>query len=145
MISVVMPVYNSEKYLAEAIQSILNQTHKNFELICINDGSTDKSQEIIEYFSSRDARIVVINQPNKGVVSSLNLAISLAKYDYIARMDADDISHPTRLDKQIRYMTSNKDISILGTAYNYVDINGRVLKTRKPLDLPLYFQTSVIT
>ncbi|NYQ26939.1 glycosyltransferase family 2 protein, partial [Escherichia coli] len=89
MISVVMPVYNSEKYLAEAIQSILNQTHKNFELICINDGSTDKSQEIIEYFSSRDARIVVINQPNKGVVSSLNLAISLAKYDYIARMDAD--------------------------------------------------------
>ncbi|ENU2505986.1 glycosyltransferase family 2 protein [Escherichia coli] len=132
MISVVMPVYNSEKYLAEAIQSILNQTHKNFELICINDGSTDKSQEIIEYFSSRDARIVVINQPNKGVVSSLNLAISLAKYDYIARMDADDISHPTRLDKQIRYMTSNKDISILGTAYNYVDINGRVLKTRKP-------------
>ncbi|WP_209299498.1 glycosyltransferase family 2 protein [Escherichia coli] len=90
MISVVMPVYNSEKYLAEAIQSILNQTHKNFELICINDGSTDKSQEIIEYFSSRDARIVVINQPNKGVVSSLNLAISLAKYDYIARMDADD-------------------------------------------------------
>ncbi len=132
MISVVMPVYNSERYLPEALQSILNQTHKNFEFICVNDGSTDKSLEILEEFAKRDARIIIINQPNKGVVSSLNLAISLSKYNYIARMDSDDISHPTRLDRQIKYMNSNKDISILGTAYNYVDVDGMVLNTRKP-------------
>lgn len=132
MISVIMPVYNSEKYLAEAVQSILNQTYKNFEFICINDGSSDKSLEILEGFAKNDSRIVVINQPNSGIVSSLNYAISLAKYDFVARMDSDDISHPARLEKQLSFLLSNSDISILGTSYNYVDVNGNILDTRKP-------------
>jgi len=119
-ISVVMSVYNAQKYLDEAIQSILSQTYKDFEFIIINDGSTDKSLEIIEKYQTQDERIVLISRKNKGLVASLNEGIEKARGKYIARMDADDISLPQRFEKQIELMES-ENIDICGG--NYLSIN----------------------
>ncbi|HOL87585.1 MAG TPA: glycosyltransferase family 2 protein, partial [Defluviitoga tunisiensis] len=114
MISVIMPVYNGEKYLPEAIESILNQTYKNFEFIIINDGSTDRTEEII--LSYKDDRIIYVkNEKNLQIVESLNKGINLAKGKYIARMDADDISLPKRLEKQIEFMEKNTHVGVCGT------------------------------
>lgn len=114
-LSVLMPVYNGEKYLKESIESILTQTYREFEFIIINDGSTDKSLEIIEYYSSLDNRIKVISRENKGLVYSLNEGVKLSTGRYIARMDADDISYKDRFQKQIDYLLDNQDVYILGT------------------------------
>ena len=111
IISVIMPVYNAEKYLEEAILSILNQTHKNFEFIIINDGSIDKSLEIIYKYQKKDKRIVLINRKNKGLITSLNEGIEKSSGSYIARMDADDISLAKRFERQIKLMElENLDI-----------------------------------
>ena len=102
LVSVIMPVYNGAMYLNEAITSILGQTYSNFEFIIINDGSTDRSEEIILSFS--DSRIVYVKNPeNYRLIKTLNLGFSMAKGRYIARMDADDISHPDRLLKQVDF------------------------------------------
>lgn len=114
MISVVMPVYNGEKYLKEAIDSILNQTFTDFEFLIINDGSTDETEEII--LSYDDSRIrYVKNETNLQIVKTLNKGIELARGKYIARMDADDISLPNRLEKQVQFLEDNPDIDICGT------------------------------
>lgn len=107
-ISVVLPVYNSDKYLAEAIASVLKQTFTDFELIIVNDGSTDSSLNIIKDFMSTDNRIVLISRENKGIVKSLNEAILSAKGKYIARMDADDICMPNRFAEQMQFIHENK-------------------------------------
>lgn len=118
LISVIMPVYNAEKYLKESIESILNQTYKNFEFIIINDGSTDDSLKIINYYAAKDNRIRIISRENKGLVYSLNQGIKLAKGKYIARMDADDISIIDRFEKQIKYFDKN-EVDILGSFMKY--------------------------
>lgn len=115
MISVVMPVYNSEKYLEEAIESILTQTYSDFEFIIINDGSTDGSLEIIEKFQNYDKRIICISQENGGVASALNAGLLRAKGDYIVRMDADDVSYPNRLEVLNEFMECNKNVDICGS------------------------------
>ena len=120
-ISVIMSVYNDEKYLAKSIESILNQTYSDFEFIIINDGSTDKSMEIIDRYKNEDKRVVVVNQENMGLTKSLNKAIKLSKGKYIARMDSDDISVSNRLEKQIEFLKHNKDYALVGT--NIVKIN----------------------
>ena len=113
-ISVIMPVYNGEKYLKESIESILNQTYSDFEFIIINDHSTDNTEQIIK--SYKDARIrYLINESNLGVARSLNKGLALAQGNYIARMDADDISINTRFEKQISYLNNNLNIAVLGT------------------------------
>lgn len=103
-LSVVMPVYNAEPYLDEAIQSILSQSFTNFEFIIIDDGSTDRSSEIIEKYSKLDSRIKVISQKNHGLIYSLNLGLELSKGRFIARMDADDVSMPKRFELQLDKM-----------------------------------------
>lgn len=114
MVSVVMPVYNGSKYLKEAIDSILNQTFTNFELIIINDGSTDNSEDII--FSYQDRRIYYLkNEHNKGICITLNRGLDNARGKYIARMDCDDISMPQRLAKQVNYLERHRDVGALGT------------------------------
>jgi len=134
MISVVMSVYNAEEYLDESIQSILNQTYKNFEFIIINDGSTDKSQDIINKYIEQDNRIIVINRENKGLPYSLNEGIVKSKGNYIARMDADDISMSNRFEEQIKFMEENQDIGICGTFIESFgkNINNRI--QRYPLE-----------
>jgi glycosyltransferase involved in cell wall biosynthesis len=110
MISVVMSAYNAEKYISEAIESILNQSYEDFEFIIINDCSNDNTLEIIKRYSSQDPRIKLINnKENLGLTSSLNKAIKSSKGKYIARMDADDISEKTRFEKQIEFLEKNID------------------------------------
>jgi len=112
-VSVVMSVYNGENYLREAIDSILGQTYKYFEFIIIDDGSTDSSAEIIRSYT--DPRILLIQQENKGLAAALNNGIMKTKGKYIARMDADDRSHPERLLKQVEFMHNNAHCVVLGT------------------------------
>lgn len=113
-VSVIMPAYNAQKYIAEAIDSILNQTFSNFELIIVNDASSDNTESIIT--SYRDPRIVYLkNETNLGVAKTLNYGLSVAQGEYIARMDADDISLPTRLEMQCNYLDANPLIAVLGT------------------------------
>lgn len=114
LISVILPVYNAEKYLSEAIESILIQTLDDFELIIINDGSTDESLNIINSFIEKDKRIKLITRENKGLVASLNEGIALSNGKFIARMDADDICLPTRFQEQINYMC-HFDIDLCGS------------------------------
>lgn len=114
LVSVLLPVYNGEAYLKEAIESILNQTYKNFELLIINDGSTDRSVEIIE--SHKDSRIrLVHNEANLKLIPTLNRGLDLAHGEYVARMDCDDISLPERLTKQVAFMTEHPEVGICGT------------------------------
>lgn len=113
-VTVLMPVYNAERFLHEAINSILEQSFKPFEFLIIDDGSTDRSAEIVESF--RDPRIrFVRNSHNMGITSTLNKGIALASCELIARMDADDISHPQRLQKQFGYMKRNPNCAMLST------------------------------
>lgn len=128
LISVILPVYNGEEYLDEAIQSILNQTYTNFEFIIINDGSTDKSLEIIKKYKEKDQRIVVISRENKGLIATLNEGIQKAKGKYIARMDQDDISLAKRFEEQIKFLEKNHEIGACGT---WVEVFGENIKTKK--------------
>lgn len=113
-VTVLLPVFNDEKYLDQSIDSILNQSYTDFEFLIINDGSTDSTLKILEKFS--DERIKVINNPsNQGLVFSLNLGLDLAIGEFIIRMDSDDISLPERIQKQVDFMESNPEIVICGT------------------------------
>ncbi len=112
-ISVIMSVYNGETYLEEAIESVRNQTFKNWELIVINDCSTDSTAKILADFSLKDGRIKVhTNEVNLRLPASLNKAVSLSSGKYIARMDADDICLPERLERQYRFMEENKEVAL---------------------------------
>src|SRR5579859_5463295 len=113
LLSVILPVYNREQYISRCIDSILEQTFENFELIILNDGSTDNTEEIIK--SKKDSRIVYVeNKLNQGLIRTLNRGLYLSKGEYIGRMDSDDICLPNRFKTQISYMLENKDTDILG-------------------------------
>jgi len=114
-VSVIMAVYNGEKYLKSAIESILNQTVKNFEFILIDDGSKDRSLEIIKEFSKTDKRIKILKNPiNIGLTKSLNKAIKYSTGNFIARQDVDDVSLPHRLEKQLYFLNNNPDYAFCG-------------------------------
>lgn len=127
-ISVILPVYNGEAYLPLAIDSVLAQTYTDFELIIINDASTDATEFIIQKYQAADPRIVYHkNETNLKVVGSLNKGISLSKGEYIARMDADDFSLPTRFEKQVSYLDTHPEISMVDVLMTYFDENGEML------------------
>lgn len=128
LLSVIMSVYNAEKYLDESIQSILTQTYKLFEFIIIDDGSKDRSYEIIKNYQHQDSRIILISRENRGLIESLNEGISIAKGKYVLRMDADDIALPSRLQEQFNFMESNPNIGISGTG---IIAFGHKMKNRK--------------
>lgn len=132
-ISVILPVYNSEKYLDESISSILNQTFKNIELIIINDGSKDNSLKIIKKYADKDKRIKLINNSkNIGLAASLNKAIEKSQGKYIARMDADDVSFPERLKIQFNYLESNLDVFLCSGSAIIIDENGQEIGKQIP-------------
>ena len=141
LISVILPVYNGEKYLKEAIESILNQTYTNFEFIIINDGSKDSSLEIIKEYEKEDERIIVISRENKGLIATLNEGIEKAKGKYIARMDQDDISLPQRLETQLKYMITN-NLDICGGNYLIIDQNSKTISTS---EVPENFSEILLT
>lgn len=122
-VNVVMSVFNDERYVGEAVDSILNQTFRDFEFIIINDGSTDRTREILS--SYRDHRIHLFDQENMGLTKSLNRGLSLARSEYIARMDGDDISDSTRLEKEVRFLDQNRDVGLVGTFAYRIDEQGK--------------------
>jgi len=123
-ISVVMPVYNGAAYVAQAVESILAQTYRDFEFVIVNDGSTDRSERILRDFAGRDQRIKLISRPNTGIVGALNDGLAAAKADLIARMDADDVALPARLEKQLAYMRSHPEVVALGSRVVGIDPYG---------------------
>lgn len=116
-VSFLVPVYNGENYVQEAIFSLLRQTFRDFEIVVVNDGSTDATREILSLMESGDSRIKVVHQANGGIVSALNRAFLEAKGRYIARMDCDDLSHPDRLRLQYEFMERFRDVVVCGTNY----------------------------
>lgn len=119
LVSVVMPVFNSAKYLGKSLDSVVKQTYSNIEIIVINDGSKDRSSEIIGKF--KDSRIKLINfKRNKGIVSALNKGLDLAKGKYIIRMDSDDIAHKDRVKKQVEFMEAHPKIGVCGSAIKVI-------------------------
>jgi glycosyltransferase involved in cell wall biosynthesis len=138
-VSVVMSVYNGEKYLREAVESILTQTFDDFEFLIVDDCSTDASPGILNDYQQRDKRIKVIkNGRNIGLTRSLNKAIKQSSGDYIARLDADDISLPQRLEKQYLFLTRNPLYSIVGTRTCLIDSDGRFIKKQRR---PIFFRS----
>lgn len=129
-ITVLMPAYNAAAYIAEAITSVLQQTFTDFELLIVNDGSTDNTTEVIRSFN--DSRIILINRNNGGVAEALNTGLKHARAQYIARFDADDICHPKRLEVQYDFMVSNPQYHILGSAADYVDMYGNYVFNYQP-------------
>ena len=134
-ISVIMSVYNGEKYLREAMESILNQTSTDFEFIIVNDGSTDNSLEIIRSYG--DERIKIINnEENIGLTKSLNKALKVARGEYIARQDADDVSLQNRFEEQVSYLENHPETALLGTNNYFIDENGKIVGKRIVLAKP---------
>jgi len=124
-VSVLMPAYNAEKYIPEAIESILNQTFADFEFIIIDDCSTDKTWEIIQEYAQKDQRIVPIrNEKNLGITGNRNLLVSLAKGKYIVWQDADDISMPRRIERQFDLMEKNEEVGICGGWLQFFNESG---------------------
>lgn len=156
-ISVVMSVYNEEIYLRSAIESVLNQTFKDFEFIIINDCSTDKTVDILKEFEAKDNRIILfekpINKGFKGFVENLNIGISKARGKYIARMDADDFCLPGRLEKQFNFLEENPEVFLTGSSMILMNeksedtgemsalSNPDLIRKRTKIDNPIFHPT----
>ncbi len=124
-ISVILPSYNAERYIVEAIDSVLRQSFSNFELLVIDDGSSDRSAELVERFD--DDRVYLHRKEcNTGIIGTLNLGIELARGEFIARMDADDVSIGTRFAQQIAHMDNHPSVGVLGTNFTIIDDSGRL-------------------
>ncbi len=130
-ITVMMPCFNAEDFISDAIQSVLCQTFSDFELLIINDGSTDHTIELVKSFD--DKRIKILEQENQGVAVALNYGLEYARASYIARFDADDICFADRLKKQYEFMRSNPDCIVVGSGAEYVDNSGNYIFTHLPL------------
>jgi glycosyltransferase involved in cell wall biosynthesis len=131
-VSVVLPVFNGEAHIAEALESILVQTMPDFELLIINDGSTDGTRAIVEDYARRDARIVLFNTPNRGIVAALNYGLELAGGEFIARMDADDIAVPDRFEIQLAIL--KRDPAVVTCGGNMVKFGAAKGTLRFPRD-----------
>lgn len=130
LITVLMPVYNtSEEWLRQAIESILGQTYKNIELLIVTDGPTDNSCEVVEEYASKDDRVTVVhNEKNLGLIKTLNKGLSIAKGNYIARMDSDDIALPNRLKVELKHLIDNK-LNLVGGRLQKIDEAGIKIST----------------
>lgn len=125
LVSVLLPVYNGERHLGDAMDSVLRQTYPRFELIAIDDGSTDATWDMLQHYAARDQRVASLrNGRNIGVARSLNRGLAVAQGEYIARQDADDVSSLERLRKQVEFMTANPDIGLLGSSAENIGEEG---------------------
>lgn len=135
-VSVIMSVYNAEVHLADAIRSILDQTFADFEFLIVDDGSRDRSAEIMDGFAATDPRIRVIHQENRGLIASLNRLLDEARAPLVARMDADDVSLPTRFERQVAFLSEHPDHGVVGTNTHELDQHGTIFECTDlhPLD-----------
>ena len=117
MVSIIMPVYNSEKYVSDAIESVCNQSYKTWELLIVNDGSTDHSSKIIDDYAKKDSRIKVFHRINEGVSMARNYALDKCNGNYITFIDSDDVYHPERLKKMVQIFVQNPDCDIVFTRH----------------------------
>ena len=124
-VSVVMPVYNGEKYIRQSIDSILHQTFKDFELLIINDGSIDNTRIIIDSYAVVDPRVKVFHRKHEGVSAASNFGLETAIGEYIARLDSDDIATPERLEVQVKYLDEHPDIDLVGSYFRAFYEDGR--------------------
>jgi glycosyltransferase involved in cell wall biosynthesis len=126
-VSIVMPAYNASRFIAHAIESVLAQTWQDFELIVINDGSTDTTLEIAEKYAAQDGRVKVYTQPNLGFAETLHRGFQLAASDWVFRMDADDLMRPNRLERQLAFIAEHPELSVASSLVRHIDNNGRVI------------------
>ena len=134
MVTIGLPFYNAEKYLALAIESVLQQTYTDWELLLLDDGSTDNSLSIAQSYAQKDSRIKVISDgKNKNLATRLNELPSLAQGLYLARMDADDIMHSARIERQLAVLKAHPEIDVLGTNAYIINDENAVTSTRYPL------------
>lgn len=126
LLTIAIPIFNAEKHLSEAIQSVLNQTFQDFELILINDGSTDNSINIMTSFN--DKRISIVNDgKNYGLIERLNQSVDIAKGKYYARMDADDIMYISRIQEQVDYLETHPDVDVVGSSVMTIDDDNNII------------------
>ncbi|MEN8221095.1 MAG: glycosyltransferase [Pseudomonadota bacterium] len=126
-LTVIMPVYNAERYLSAAIESVLGQTYKHFKFIIINDGSTDRSGDIIDQYKALDSRILALSQPNSGISQTRNRGLEAAQTEWVALMDADDIMLPERLEQQLAFIEKHTNIRVASCRAIYIDENDNEL------------------
>lgn len=131
-ISVLIPTYNGAKYIQSALESVLSQKYADYEILIIDGGSTDNTEELIKKLNNKRIRYYK-NEQNMGIVASLNRGLDLAKGKYIARMDADDLMLGNRLQAQIEFLEKNKNYGMVGCWYHTIDENGKIIHTRKTL------------
>lgn len=127
-VSVVMSCYNGEEWIRESIQSVIDQTYTNFEFIIVDDGSTDRSLDIMNEFARQDERITVIAKENTGLTHSLNIGLNESKGEWIARIDSDDICEPFRFERQILRAKANPDFVFVGSGFYIIDETGKTVK-----------------
>jgi GT2 family glycosyltransferase len=129
LVSVLLPVHNAERYLALAIESVLEQSYGDLELLVLDDGSTDGSREIIERYAADDARIRVTSRAHRGVAATLNEGLGQARAELVARMDGDDVAMPQRLARQVEWLRADPACVVLGTSFVAIDEDGREGRT----------------
>ncbi|MGH7213710.1 MAG: glycosyltransferase family 2 protein [Tepidisphaeraceae bacterium] len=133
-VSVILPVYNGQRYLAETVESVLAQTFEDFEIVAVDDGSTDRSATILQKFAARDARVRLISRPNTGLVGALNDALAAARGEYAARLDADDVCLAQRFARQVAYLDGHPECVLIGCGVMLIDPYGVPLRK---IDQPL--------
>lgn len=126
-VSILMPCYNAERYLAAAVRSVLAQTHGDFELIAIDDGSTDRTLAILNEFAAADSRVRVISHENRGMGRALNDALEQCRHEWVARMDADDVMLPNRLERQLAFVAGRPEVVVASSLVQYIDESGAVI------------------
>jgi glycosyltransferase involved in cell wall biosynthesis len=129
MISVIMPAYNASDFIGEALDSILSQTFQQFEIIVVDDGSTDNTLAILRQYAQKDPRITVIQNNHGGACKARNTAIAVAKYPWIAAMDADDVSLPQRFEKQLKAAQAHPEVVVWGSYLNQINVKGDIIGT----------------
>lgn len=132
-----MPVFNRERFIDEAIRSVIEQDFDDFELLLVDDGSTDRTPEILEHWKKRDPRVVVVTSPtNQGLPAALNLGLAHARAKYVARLDSDDLMMPRRLAEQAAMLDARPEVRLVTCAFDMVDVAGNYLGTRKSDEPP---------
>jgi len=147
LVSVIIPAYNAEAFISKTLDSVLSQTYKNIEVLVVDDGSKDRTPEIVKSFAQRDVRITLLQQPNKGVAAARNLAIEKSNGEYIAPVDADDIWYPQKLEKQVQCMLqSDPSVGLVYTWSVVIDENNLIsMKLVNYLDPIAYTEGDVFT